>query len=44
MINILSNTFTALLYFAGVVGLVIVIIYMLLLAIGFVYGEDDDPR
>lgn len=44
MINILSNTFTALLYFAGVLGLVVVITYMLLLAIGFVYGGDDEPR
>lgn len=42
MINVLSNIFTALLYTAGVIGLVIVIVYMLLLAVGFVYGDDDD--
>jgi len=42
VINSLSNIFTALLYTAGVIGLFIVIAYMLLLVIGFMYGDDDD--
>lgn len=44
MTDFLSNTFMALLYLAGVVGLVIVICYMILLALGFMYGEEDDER
>ena len=45
MIDFLSNTFVALMYLAGVIGLVIVICYMILLALGFMYwDEDEDER
>lgn len=40
--NALANLFLAMLYVAGIVGLFIVLCYMVLLAIGFMGGGEDE--